>query len=244
MIRRVGSLLFMVALYYAIQLATLLLAVYPHLSLPEAWTAPGGWVRAFDHHFWQLVLALAAIGILSRGRWQEWGLNLQNRAGSLRILRRFCLYYGVYFVGVGFLIQLLLFPSPTLDHPLTTGNVIGRLAFGFLFVGLSEEILFRGLIQTHLARSWRGVWRWRGWELPVAGLLSTLIFVVAHIGFSVAPLAVTHLNPAQLLLALVLGLYYAAVYHRTRSLLNPILAHNFSDGTLWIQEYLLVWLKA
>jgi membrane protease YdiL (CAAX protease family) len=48
----------------------------------------------------------------------------------------------------------------------------------------------------------------------------------------------------QLVLALVVGLYYAAVYHRTRSLLNRILAHNVSDGTLWGQEYLLVWLKA
>lgn len=241
--KRVGSLIFIVALYYAIQWATRVLAVYPHLDLPADWTAPGGWVRAFDHHFWQLALALVAIGLLGRGRWREWGLNLDNRAESLRILRRFFLYYGVYFVGIGFLIQLFLFPRPTPDHPLTAANIIGRLIFGFLFVGLSEEILFRGLIHTYLARSWHGVWTWRGWQFPVAGALTVLIFVVAHIGVSITPLAISHLDPAQLALALVLGLYYSAVYHRTRSLLNPILAHNFSDGTLWAQEYLLVWLK-
>ena len=243
-IKRIVAVLFMIGLYYVIQLLTLVFAIYPHLRLPDDLQARGSWVQVLDHHVWQMLFALVAIGLLSRGRWHDWGLNLRNRAESLRLLRQFCYYYGVYFIGIGFLVQLLFFPPPVLDHPMTATHIIGRLAFGFLFVGLSEEILFRGLIHSYLARYWAGVWTWQGWQVPVAGVVSALIFTLAHINFRLAPFEITHFAPLQLVQAFILGLYYAAVYHRTRSLLTPILAHNFSNGTLWVQEYVLVWIKA
>jgi uncharacterized protein len=239
---RLASLLFIVPLYYVIQWLTQVLAIYPHLGLPAHLTQPGGWVRGFDHHFWQLVLALVAIGLLGRGRWRAWGLNLRNGDESLRLFGRFCWYYGVYFVGIGVVFQWLFLPPPALDHEPTLVNVVGRLAFGFLFAGLSEEIRFRGLVHTWLAGYWTGVWRWGDRQMPVAGIVATIIFTVAHIGFRLDPFQITHLRPLQLVQAFVLGLFYSAVYHRTGSLLAPVLAHNFSNGSLWVGEYVVYWL--
>lgn len=240
---RLLTLAAVIVAHYAIQLATRPLQVYPHLGLPDELTRHGGWVQLVDHHFWQMALALVVIGLLSRGDWAAWGLNLHNRAESLRIVRRFLWIYGVYFIGIGFVVQLLLLPEPSPGPPLTAANVVGKLAFGFLFVGVSEEILFRGLFHTWLARHWTGVWHWRGIEMPVAGVLAALVFVLAHVGIRLSTLEVTHLYPPQLLMALVLGLFYSWAYHRTGSLLAPIVAHNLSDGLLWSSEFLLAWLK-
>lgn len=232
----------MLVLYYVIQWLADLLALYPHLGLPED-LGRGSFVHAFDHHFWQMALAFGAIGLLGRARWGEWGLNLRNGAESFRILRKFLVVYGIYFIGAGFLIQLLFAPPGTPEQPVSATHIAGRLAFGFLFVGVSEEILFRGLIHTYLARHWRGVWRWRGWELPTAGLLAALLFTLAHVGFTIAPLEITHLSWPQLLMAFVLGIFYSWAYHVTGSLLAPIVAHNVSDGALWASEFVLFWLK-
>lgn len=240
LLRRAAAVAAVLATYYAIQLLTGMLALYPHLPLPETAVQPGSWIRAVDHHLWQMGLALVAIGALSRGRWSEWGLNLRNRDESLGILCRFCWIYGVYFVGGGLVVQSLFLGAPPADHPLTPFHVAGRLAFGFLLVGLSEEILFRGLFHTWLARSWTGVVRARGVEMPTAGIVAALVFTLAHVGFRIAPFEVFHVAPLQLMQALVLGLFYSWAYHRTRSLLAPVLAHNFSDGVLWVGEYLLL----
>jgi membrane protease YdiL (CAAX protease family) len=37
-------------------------------------------------------------------------------------------------------------------------------------------------------------------------------------------------------------MYYSAVYYRTGSLLNPVLAHNFSDGLVVTAQYLFYYL--
>lgn len=229
----------LVLLYYAIQFATLRLQVWPLLGLPESATQHGNWAQISDHHLWQMLLAIGVIAVFARGRIAEWGLNLRKRDVSMRVLRRFMLYYGVYFVGIGFVVQLLFTSPPGLPFPATTLNVAGMLAFTFLLSGLSEEILFRGLMHTYLLRFFGGLVRVRGIEIPVAGIITAIIFTLVHINFRIAPLTITHLYLPQLVLAFVLGIYYSAVYHRTGSLLNPILAHNFSNGTLYLSSLAL-----
>ncbi|MCK9490158.1 MAG: CPBP family intramembrane metalloprotease [Xanthomonadales bacterium] len=238
LIIRVLAVLVVLVSYYSIQYITDVLAVRSFLDLPDDW-----WLIAFDHHLVQMMCALAAIAVLSRGRWQDWGLNFRNYQESFRILWRFLYYYGVYFIGIGFVVQLLFLPARTLVEELDAGNIMGRLAFGFVFVGLSEEILFRGLFHTFLGLFWIGMTRWRSVEMPWAGWISAAVFTLAHIGVSFPAFEVTHLYVPQLVLAFALGLFYSWAYHRTGSLLAPVLAHNLSNGLLWSSEYLLVWLK-
>ena len=135
-------------------------------------------------------------------------------------------------------IPSLLHPAPDLGifGPASSANVAGWLSFEWIFVGFAEEIMFRGVIQTNLAQSWKGAWRIWGAEIPNAGIVTTVLFCLAHID----PLH-PHIYWPQQLFALGLGIYYSAVYHRTGSLLNPILAHNVGDGMIVTSIYLVYW---
>ncbi len=51
-------------------------------------------------------------------------------------------------------------------------NVLGMLVYMGLVSGFSEEILFRGLIQTYLSRMFEAVYPFFGHELPLAGVIN------------------------------------------------------------------------
>lgn len=70
-------------------------------------------------------------------------------------------------------------------------------------------------------------------------MIATALFMVAHIGLTVVPFQITWVSPIQLAQAGVLGFFYAVAFDRTRSLLTPILAHDFANtaftafGMIW-----------
>lgn len=86
----------------------------------------------------------------------------------------------------------------------TGGSVWGSLLALVVVAPLTEELLFRGLVLQGLLT------RYRPWA---AAVWSAVLF------------AVFHLNPWQMLPALLLGLFFAWLTIRTRSLLPGILAH-------------------
>ncbi len=231
--KKLVAALVMLLVYYGIQGLTLLLN-FTHRMLPPEQVREHPWIGVYEHHFWQMAFALLFIGVYSRGRFADWGLNLRNARLSWHILARFCLWYSLAVGVINLLPRLLGVPLPPLGYPLTAVNVVGWLSFQWLFVGVSEEILFRGLIHTYLARTWRGAWRAGGVVIPTAGVITTVIFCLAHV--DIFP---PHVNWVQQAAAVILGLYYSTVYHRTGSLLNPILAHNFSDGLVFSILFIL-----
>lgn len=233
-----------VGCYYLIKWIIAAVSISPRLGLPDDMLQPGSWIYAVEHHLIQGLLAVVAILVASRGRFDEWGFTLRNRRESLTILKKFSYYYLGYFVGISFVIQFIAYPGPPFDHSFTLVQIIGFLLYGFLLTGLVEEILFRGFIHTFLSRYIPEVWHWRTIEMPVAGAITAIIFTVAHIGFTLYPFEIWHFHPLQLLQAFILGLFYSWAYHRTQSLLAPILAHNLSNGSLWTMDYILYWLKS
>ena len=102
----------------------------------------------------------------------------------------------------------------------------------FLFTGLPEEILFRGLIHNLLA----GRLKKDQSELPVL-LISSIIFGLAHINNSDPPYIFVHLFGidwsipwAYVILASIAGWFYGLAYIRTGSILAPALLHAMVDG--------------
>jgi membrane protease YdiL (CAAX protease family) len=147
------------------------------------------------------------------------GFNLSHWQLSLRAFAVFC---AIWLVPAFWLVQR----APTPTTPISAGGIVAVLVSHFVITGFTQEILFRGFLITYLSTQWRGGYEWRGWRLTSAGVLSTGLFMLAHVKWS--PLSA---EIWQLLASAGLGLYYAALFERTKSLLGPGLSHNYSNGS-------------
>jgi len=194
----------------------------------------------FLHHIAQAALSIAVIVALSLG-WKrtaaQWGLNLNNSDRSMRVFRRFCLGCVAYAVIFNWLVPPASTLQSAVSHPATARNVTGNLLFMFIMPGISEELLFRCLAMGILDRSWTGEVRFLGLAVPSSGLITAALFSLAHIGFTLSPFKITHLDPVQLTIAFAFGIFYSVMYRNTGSLLGPILVHNASDGLLAAISY-------
>ncbi|MGI6632966.1 MAG: CPBP family intramembrane glutamic endopeptidase [Bacillota bacterium] len=195
----------------------------------------------FLHHGAQTLLTVVVIAVLSvvwKRPVSEWGLNLNKRDWSMGVFWKFCIGCVVYCVIVAwFLTPPSVGPSPA-NYPMTKRNVVGDLLFMFTMPGISEELLFRSLAITILARSWRGKVQFPGFTVSSPGVIAAVMFALAHIGFTVFPFKVTYLDPMQLIIAFGFGIFYGVMYDHSKSLLGPILVHNASDGLLAAITYL------
>jgi uncharacterized protein len=176
------------------------------------------WFPQAIHQVSQAALTLLLMRALSPTPLREWGFNLREWRLSLRVFVLFCV---VWLVPAYWLVQRA--PAPT--TPITPGQMAAVLVSHFVINGFTQEILFRGFAMTYLSNRWRGGYEWKGWRLSHAGLIATALFIAAHVKF-VPP----YFQLWQLVAALGLGLYYAVLFERTRSLLGPALSHNYSNG--------------
>ncbi len=188
------------------------------------------------HHVCQLILTLALMKAFVGTKLSEWGFNLDEWRRSLRITGWFCLIYlgPVFLVNV--LPHLLSGQAPGFEYPLTARNVGGHLGFQFFLSGLCEEPLFRGFVITFLSQSWTGRFRVGRGSISSAALWATLIFMLAHAQIGLRPFSF-HVSLPQQVWSLGLGLYYAVVFEKTKSLLGPILSHGYSNGVIFVVLY-------
>jgi membrane protease YdiL (CAAX protease family) len=96
------------------------------------------------------------------------------------------------------------------------------LAYMVIFVGLGEELLFRGLVQRDMTNL-------LGWKWGLLG--ASLMFGVMHLTWrSIPELGFTSLA----------GVLLGYLYYRTRSLTSPIVAHGIGNTVLVaVMPYLL-----
>ncbi|MFC1892904.1 lysostaphin resistance A-like protein [Chloroflexota bacterium] len=94
------------------------------------------------------------------------------------------------------------------------GYLLRDLVYMTAFVGLGEEVLFRGLVQRDLMK----LFGWKG------GLLvASLMFMVMHLTWRSIP---------ELGFTLFAGLVFGYLYHRTRSLTASTVAHGVGNTIL------------
>jgi membrane protease YdiL (CAAX protease family) len=95
----------------------------------------------------------------------------------------------------------------------------------YFFVGVPEELLFRGLLQNLLEKRWRG----RGGRIgPLA--VASVIFGAAHLNNGPAP------NVRYAILAALAGLAYGWVWRRTRKITASALTHGAVDW-IWVVAF-------
>jgi len=122
--------------------------------------------------------------------------------------------------------------SAAFPFPLTARNFGGYFAFQIMLSGTSEEILFRALVMTPLLAYGKNSGLAEKPNALLAGGISTLIFMLAHINIALDPLRVTHFSILQQLTVLTFGAFYAFLFVKTRSILGPILAHNLLNAVI------------
>ena len=200
---------------------------FPQLHLPS----PNGpllpWLYA--QHGAQFVLALIAIAIVKIFVPADYGLHLPRGKTYCGTALAWGVFFGVLMTLVDYAPQLIAHTVPKLDYPLTAANVAGWLGFEGIYVGPTEEVLFRSLLVTFLAATMPGRVRVGRYEMSVAGVAVALIFALAHMeSFSTEA---WYLALGQQIYAVALGILYAYWLEKSKSIVAPILGHNASDVT-------------
>jgi len=88
------------------------------------------------------------------------------------------------------------------------------LVYMIAFVGLGEELLFRGLLQRDLTKA-------LGWKWGL--ILASLMFAVMHLTWRSVP---------ELIFVFFAGLLLGYIYYRTKSLVMPIVIHGIGNVIL------------
>ncbi|HWA90146.1 MAG TPA: CPBP family intramembrane glutamic endopeptidase [Rhizomicrobium sp.] len=184
-----------------------------------------GWLYA--QHGMQFVLALIAIAIVKRMVPADYGLHMPEDKSYVGWAVLWGLFFGVLMTAVDYAPNLIEHTAPKLGYPPTTGNVLGWLGFEGVYVGPTEEVLFRSLLATYLAATMPGKVRLGRYSMNGAGVVVAAIFALAHFGsfFDEA----WEIALAQQFYAFALGVLYAYWLEKSRSILAPVVGHNVGD---------------
>lgn len=125
-------------------------------------------------------------------------------------------------------------PLAQISHLAQTGKMVYILPASFLVMlltaGFTEEVFFRGILQTHLAASLRSEW------LAIA--LTSILFGFYHVpyllmwGFSESGVIVSVVE--RILFPTLTGLLLGYAYSRYRNLMVPIIIHAMANMPLLI----------
>ena len=232
---RVWPILFTILLGLGIPiLAGISVEIVEHFTgLPERPQMP--WIAFTYGHAFQLVYALIAIAIFKMFLRRDYGLHRPAGKSYLRAAILWGLFFGVLMTAVDYWPEILAHRPPAdQPYPLTPLNIAGWFSFEGIFVGPSEETLFRALLVTFLAATLPGrIAFWR-YEMNAAGVIVALIFALAHaFDFFTRPFLMAL---GQQFYAFALGVLYAYWFEKSKSLWAPIVGHNVSD----VVEYALI----
>lgn len=159
--------------------------------------------------------ATLAIAALPSVGWNTSGLTLQQAPGSLKSAAPVALVY----VGF-FLVLALIFPN----EPASAETV----AFQLTLPGFEEEPFYRGVLLLMLCRAFTGRWRFLGIDWSWGAILSCVLFGMAHaFGYSDGGFT---FDPMTMALTALPSLIAVWLVLRTRSVLIPVLLHNFGNA--------------
>jgi len=174
------------------------------LALRARWIPPV--VANYIAHAWMAAIALGWFFLLGR-RFPIGSFTRRMRPWYIAALVLIA-------VSVG---ETVASPPSAGFHVPAMPTLIAQLVFLAFVVGPTEELLFRGVVQTGLRQS-LGQW---------GIVIGALLFGFFHlINLVFQPLGTTAL---QVLTATVIGLVFGVLYDRTRNLVGASLAHSVAD---------------
>ena len=148
--------------------------------------------------------------------------------------------FGVLMTAVDYFPQILQRLPPPDNLSLAPASIGVWIFFEAALVGATEEIPFRGLLQTFLMQRTSGRVRFWKYDMHVAGVILALLFALAHLSNFWTGLFWMALG--QQIYAFALGILYAYWREKSGSLLASIIGHNTSDGVEYVLMILMTWL--
>jgi uncharacterized protein len=200
----------------------------------------GAFVWISVHHIVQALVFLVLMLVIVKVAAIRFGFGWGDREEGLAYLRLFVLIYTAYVLVHRLIVFVLSGSLPVFWHPLTARNIIGQLGFQLLLSGPSEELIFRGFAITMLGLVVKGavaggetgvgraITKMFGGSITAANLIAAVIFGLAHVRFAFAPFSATF-DTGQVIVSVILGLFYGVCYERSRSMIYPMIMHSFSN---------------
>ncbi len=196
-------------------------------------------VRLLEHAVWQFGVGMLAITLLSRGHLWSYGINSSDIRLSMAILLKF------YGVAVGIVILGVVLPLtfsqeiPEYLRGLSRIDMAGWIIFEWMAAAVADEIFFHGLLQTVLLKFWRKEFVIGQYKIPAVVIVAAIAFAAGR-----SNVAVYGNNVVDFILALGIGVYGGLVYHRTRSLLTPMLSQAFFYGLPFVIRFVFLSFRA
>jgi len=154
--------------------------------------------------------------ILGLCLWHVYQKNLSLK-GIFGLSQGKLLKYSLVGLAVGIPLGIgeyfILYPAPAFPS-FEVKYLFRDMVYMFCFVGIAEELLFRGLIQRDLAGAF-------GWKWGLFG--ASVLFAVMHLTWRSVP---------ELGFVFLAGLILGALYLKTKSLVAPIVAHGINNVIL------------
>lgn len=190
----------------------------------------------------QVAITLIACKLFFKKTLKELGFNFHNLTSGIRYICTFLLIFPLILAIAWFIIYQWI------GVDVLTGGVSDEsivyviqdiLVYGLL-PGVGEEPLFRVfVIQFLLLTAFKEQDLSDRSTMIWVVLISAACFSYGHIYIvSWSPFTVTY-NAIQLFTALVLGIFYAVTYIRTKSILTAVVCHNYSDFIYRLGNYIL-----
>jgi uncharacterized protein len=194
---------------------------------------------AMANHTVMLLIAVALMAWLGRGNFSEFGLEWPKHRHYIPSALLWGAAFGLLMTVVDYFPQILRHIPPPANLALTPGSIGAGLFFEGFYVGPTEEIPFRGLLQTFLMQRTSGRIRFWKYEMHVAGVILALLFALAH--FTSFWTNNFWIAVGQQIYAFALGILYAYWREKSGSLLAPIIGHNMGDGVEYVLMLLMTW---
>lgn len=182
------------------------------------------------HHIVQALIPVVIVLVWKVKLLKSWGFSVGNYKIGLQWVFWFTLTW--LFIYAGLTVFNIYFENnPEVYYDVThTRNFFGELVFRGMVVGPSEEILFRAfpisiLLLAGLSKNYKIF----NQDISQAGIISAVLFALAHIGLNILAFEVYHFNSIQIFTSLGFGLLYAIVFQKTKSIYYPMIIHSISD---------------
>ena len=226
--------------------AFLVLALLGRIPKFKLMNQKSPWISKYIGDSIAFAVGMIMIWWISQGRLGEYGFTLARPDLKLKLSITLGTILGLMGILFDHFPEVIAGKSkiaPAYPYPLTIQNVLGMMSFQWIFVGIFEETITRGLVQTHLMKELKGSVDILKWDFHIGTVITAIIFGVGHIGPHIFFRRSWVSLVPHLIFATLFGLCTGYIYQETKSLAGPILMHNIVDGLLYSVDYLFYYIN-